>query len=178
VDSLLKDLSLIQVGLEILLLILLVAVLWRTRGGTEVYPEATAPESPPVLPTERLNEVIERFLSESEKISRSFEANLKDKKELSADLILKLDRRLADYRELLSRTEEAVKALEKRLAELDAEYMAPKEREGPNPAAPETRALVLKLAKKGLSVEEIAAKSRLLRGEVELIVNLEKEFSG
>jgi DNA-binding NarL/FixJ family response regulator len=102
---------------------------------------------------------------------------LEDKKKLSADLILKLDRRLADYQDLLVRTEEAIKEGEKRLTKLAEGARGPVEREGPNPAAPETRAQVLRLAKKGLSVEEIALKSNLLRGEVELIINLEKDFS-
>jgi hypothetical protein len=44
-----------------------------------------------------------------------------------------------------------------------------------NPSAPETRALVLKLAAGGLGVAEIARKVRLHRGEVELILQLEQQ---
>jgi hypothetical protein len=183
VDFFGKDLAYAQIGVELLVLVLLVAFLWRTRGGQEpredLAPEAQRePAESPALIPEELKATVERFISESEKISKAFEANLKDKKELSAGLILKLDRRLADYKELLAQTEAAVVKAEARLAQLAAGAKAPAlEREGPNPAAPETRALVLNLAKKGLSVEEIAVQSKLLRGEVELIINLEKEFS-
>ncbi|MDR1871043.1 MAG: DUF2802 domain-containing protein [Deltaproteobacteria bacterium] len=168
--------TLLQVGVEITLLILLLVVLWRTRGGLGDKSQPAA-ETPPELVPKELTATVERFLAESEKIAKAFEANLEDKKKLSADLILKLDRRLADYQDLLARTEEALKEGEKRLSKLAEGARGPGEREGPNPAAPETRAQVLRLAKKGLSVEEIAVKSNLLRGEVELIINLEKDFT-
>jgi exonuclease VII large subunit len=170
---------LLQSGVEILLLILLVVVLWRTRGKADLAQEDKGTTAAPVLLPDKVKETIERFLSESEKISQAFEANLKNKKELSADLILKLDRRLTDYQNLLNKTEEAIKTGEKRLAQLTENgvaLVAASEHGQANPAAPETRALVLRLAKKGLSVEDIAVSSKLLRGEVELIINLEKEF--
>ncbi|MDR2140500.1 MAG: DUF2802 domain-containing protein [Deltaproteobacteria bacterium] len=176
-DSLVKHVLLIQSALEVLLVILLALVLWRTRSRAESSQEANGePANPALLPTE-LKNGIERFLSESEKISKAFETNLQDKKELSQGLILKLDKRLADYQDLLGRTEAAIAAGEKRLAELTRQTPPPPSGDQANPAAPETRALVLRLAKKGLSVEEIALRSKLLRGEVELIINLEKDFS-
>jgi DNA-binding NarL/FixJ family response regulator len=181
VDFIVKEVMLLQMGLEVLLLILLVALLWRSRGKLDQSQEFSPPtdDSSPAFMPDHLKETIERFLSESEKISRAFEANLKDKKELSTDLILKLDRRLADYRSLLAKTEEAIKAGETRLAQLaeNSGALAGASDHGQaNPAAPETRALVLRLAKKGLSIPEIAERSKLLRGEVELIINLEKDF--
>ncbi|MDR2456468.1 MAG: DUF2802 domain-containing protein, partial [Deltaproteobacteria bacterium] len=91
---------------------------------------------------------------------------------------------LADYRELLAATEEAVAAAEGRLAALGGEIINQAERRlqavepKANPAAPEVRAEVLRLAKKGLSVEEIAVKSNLHRGEVELIIDLDQGEGG
>lgn len=185
-DLLLKDLAIPQLILEILLLILLVAVLWRTKGGTgdgsyDASESFDSPAERAIGPDKqeiaKLEAALDRFLKESAKISKSFEANLADKKELSTSLIIKLDRRLADYRALLAQTDAAVKEAEKRLAQIVQGGKTPAAPEAGNPAAPETRALVLRLAQKGLSVEEIAERAKLLRGEVELIINLEKEFS-
>jgi hypothetical protein len=167
-----KELILIQGGLELVLLVVLGIVLWRQR-------RLSAPPEPAVMP-ERLKEGIERFLGESERISAAFQRNLDDKRELTADLILKLDRRLADYRALLEATEAAVAAAEKRLSDLGGEIDQAAKLQAPepmaNPAAPEVRAMVLQLARKGLSVEDIAVRARLHRGEVELIIDLGRDF--
>jgi hypothetical protein len=168
---------LLQVVLEALLVILLFAWLWRSRKR----PEAQNPAIP-----ENLRNGVERFLAESGKIAETFQATLKDQKDLTSSLILKLDGRLANYRELLAATEEAIRDAETRLlkvggdvitqaqAQYQAQYAA--EQLKANPAAPEVRAMVLRLAKKGLSVEDIAVKARLHRGEVELIIDLEHQF--
>jgi hypothetical protein len=131
---------------------------------------------------EKLEKSLERFLSESEKIAQTFEVTLRDKKDLISDLILKLDRRLGDYRELLEVTRAAIAQSEQRLLELEGDIRQSLTAEAQNnqkanPAAPEVRALVLQLAKKGYSVEDIALRSKLHRGEVELIIDLEQQFS-
>ena len=162
-------LTFLQLALEALLVILLLAIWWRTR--------APRPDDPARLP-ENLKESIEKFMEESEKIAETFQRNLKDKKELSADLILKLDRRLSDYQALLKRTEAGLQAAQKKLAESrQADEQAKNSTAKANPAAPEIRALVLQMAKKGHPPEEIAAKARLHLGEVELIIDLERQFS-
>jgi hypothetical protein len=175
-----KSLMLLQVVLEATLVILLATWLWRSRKKTDFGNPASIPEN--------LKESIERFLNESEKLAETFQVNLKDKKDLTSDLILKLDRRLANYRELLAATEESIRGAEKRLLKLEGEigekvwvqansqahYL---EQAKANPAAPEVRTMVLQLAKKGLSIEDIAVKAKLHRGEVELIIDLENQFS-
>jgi hypothetical protein len=162
----------IQLAVEAVLVLLLLVILRRTRaaGSGET---ARMPEN--------MQNSIEKFLTESEKIAATFERNLKDKKNLSADLILKLDRRLSDYQLLLKKTETSLNSACKKLADLKS---APEVPPGPaavsgkaNPAAPEVRALVLQMAKKGHSPEEIAAKARLHLGEVELIIDLESQFN-
>jgi DNA-directed RNA polymerase specialized sigma24 family protein len=162
---------LLQSVLEALLLIAVVALLWRSK------------KKPPQVTTampEDLKESFERFLSESSRFAESFQKNLEAKKELSSELLLKLDRRLADYQKLLTATEESIGAAEKRLKDLDEEIQR-KAQSGANeamanPAAPEVRAMVLQLAKKGLSLEDIAVRAKLHRGEVELIIDLEQRF--
>ncbi len=173
----LSNLIFLQIGLEVILALLLL-ILWRRT-------KKTPPPDPARLP-ENLKNSIETFLAESEKIAAVFEQNLKDKKELSADLILKLDRRLSDYQNLLNEAELGFSELQKQLTDLKnaSETALPKVEipavDGPgkaNPAAPEVRALVLQLAKKGHRPEEIAAKARLHLGEVELIIDLERQFN-
>jgi len=159
-----------QVALEIILVILLLLIWRRTR--------AVRPEDTPHLP-ENWQRPLEQFLEEAEKLSATFARNLEDKKNLSADLILKLDRRLSDYQVLLKQTEASFNSAQKKLTELRQDAAAPASApaQEANPAAPEVRALVLQMAKKGHSPEEIAAKARLHLGEVELIIDLERQFS-
>lgn len=167
---------LLQFGIEVLLVVLLIVLLKRT---------GQAAKSDPAKMPENLKNSIENFLAESEKIAAVFDQNLKDKKELSANLILKLDRRLSDYQILLKQTEASFNAAQKKLAELKNSPAAsrvpvpaiqPDFSGKANPAAPEVRALVLQLAKKGYTPEEIAARAHLHLGEVELIIDLDRQF--
>ncbi|MDR1314293.1 MAG: hypothetical protein LBQ12_11530 [Deltaproteobacteria bacterium] len=169
-----NDVILLQTGLEIFLVFLLAALLWRTWKRPPSGPGESVPED--------LKAAIERFVAESESISVAFSRNLEAKRALSAELVQKLDARLELYREVLSRTEAAVEESLDRLEKIEREgRMAPPSASAAadqkaNPAAPEVRALVLKLRKEGLKVEDIAVRSRLHRGEVELILEVERGF--
>ena len=148
----------LQVVLEAVLVVLMIAFfikLRRISSGEGGKPPA------------EMTAAMERFLEQSQKLSDSLAANLEEKKELSVSLILKLERKINEMNELLQQAERR-----------DNYKQAPPETEErkANPAAPENRALVVRLAAKGLSVEEIARRSKLHRGEVELILDLEKQF--
>jgi hypothetical protein len=175
-DFPIKEVILVQIVLEVVLLVLLVLVLIRTgRKGSR----ADAPAAPPV-PAD-LENSISHFISESEKISETFTRNLEDKKSLSTDLIIKLDSRLQYYKELLDETQSAMDKAVSDLREISKEELRLSSLQSvnsgqANPAAPEVRALVLKLHKEGLPVEDIAVQARLHRGEVELIIDLENQF--
>lgn len=163
-----------QLVIEAFLVVMVLVLLRRTRQ--------TGQSDPARMP-ENLQKSIENFLAESEKIAAVFADNLRDKKNLSADLILKLDRRLSDYRALLKETEASYNTARKKMEELKKAVDVPKMdtvssgSAKANPAAPEVRALVLQMAKKGHTLEEIAAKARLHLGEVELIIDLERQFN-
>lgn len=168
----------LQLLLEVVLFILLMLIWRRTRRIPQQH------NQPPRLPDE-FAASMESFLAEADKISQSLTENLKDKKELSADLILKLDRRLSEYQALLKLTEASLEAAQKRAAELKNSLpqisknsnSALRPEAKANPAAPEVRALVLQLARKGCSPEEIADRAKLRLGEVELIIDLERQFN-
>lgn len=118
---------------------------------------------------EHIEESLNRFITESEKLSVHFTENLKQKKEISLSLLLKLERKINEMNQLLERAEGGLaKAAPSQVSSLPSGKN--------NPAAPESRALVLKLAAKGHSIEEIARTALLHRGEVELILDLEKQF--
>ncbi|MBW2622618.1 MAG: hypothetical protein JRD68_06905 [Deltaproteobacteria bacterium] len=119
---------------------------------------------------EQLDSSISQFITESEKLSERFTENLKEKKELSLALLLKLERKINEMNQLIQTAEERTSQVD--LARPES-IMADKD----NPASPKSRALVLKLATKGHSIEEIAREARLNRGEVELILDLDKQFS-
>jgi len=157
-----------QIALEIVLVILLL-IIWRRTKAPRTEETARLPEN--------WQQPLEKFLEEAERLSETFERNLDDKKNLSSDLILKLDRRLSDYQALLKQTEASFNSAQKKLAELRKDAAPPAADAQANPAAPEVRALVLQMAKKGHSAEEIASKVRLHIGEVELIIDLDRQFS-
>ncbi|MDR2200434.1 MAG: hypothetical protein LBR53_13490 [Deltaproteobacteria bacterium] len=170
-DFPIKEVILVQIILEVCLLVLLILVLFRTARRDKNAPA-------PSLPLETQSS-ISRFITESENISQSFTRNLEDKKKISSDLISKLDDRLESYRALLAETEAAVEKASRRLDELQSEgrrmsALRSDSDQKANPAAPEVRALVLKLHREGLSVEDIATRARLHRGEVELIISLDR----
>ena len=148
----------LQAALEALLIVLMVIFLVKLRRlGRN---KASVPDD--------VADAVQRFVSESEKMAQTFSQTLNQKKELSVNLLLKLERRINDLRELLDQTEKGLAAARS--------SGGPSFSEGDraNPAAPENRELVLRLAGQGLSVGEIARKSKLHRGEVELIIDLEK----
>jgi DNA-binding NarL/FixJ family response regulator len=153
---------LLQLGLEAGLIALVVVLLLKLRNLTPNPPRQA--ELPPEVQAS-----MQRFLSQSEKLSASFNEALKQKKELSVSLILKLERKINDLNEMLSRAEEDLKQAEKSRGQSPDPEKA-------NPAAPENRAMVLRLAEQGLSIEEIARRTKLNRGEVELILDLEKQI--
>jgi len=119
---------------------------------------------------EQLETSISQFITESEKLSERFTENLKEKKELSLALLLKLERKINEMNNLIQMAEERTSKVALARSETKAD-------DKDNPASPKSRALVLKLAQKGHSIEEIAREARLNRGEVELILDLDKQFS-
>jgi hypothetical protein len=169
-----QELLLAQLGLELVLLVLLLALLWRIWKR----PQAALGE---LLPG-KASDILERFLSESQRITETFAKSLEDRQRISTSIIDELDRALNGYRDLLVEIETAVNESIHRLDQLRKEegLVPPGLQAGSdgkaNPAAPEVRALVLKLHKEGLNIEDIAVRSRLHRGEVELILELARQF--
>lgn len=149
----------LQIILEVILIILMLAFLVRSRR-----PSANLPEISP-----EVKKAMNHFLGESEKLAATFNETLRQKKDLSVNLLLKLERKIAELNRMLEKAERALTTV----TPAQAPVLDP---DKANPAAPENRALVLKLAEQGISVEEIARRARLHRGEVELIIDLEKQL--
>ena len=173
----LSNLMLVQFVMEAILVTIIVIMVKKSKRN-----EKTDPAQMP----ENLKNSIEKFLIDSENIAQVFAKTLKDKKNLSADLILKLDRRLSDYQDILKQTDASFNIAKKNLDELKKNQQlqqtvqpsAPSSTSNKaNPAAPEVRAQVLKMAKEGHPPEAIASKVHLHLGEVELIIDLERQFS-
>ncbi len=150
---------LLQVALEAVLVVLMAVFLVRVRRLGRKGPE---------MPRD-VQAAMERFLTQSEKLSKSFNQTLEQKKELSLNLLLKLERKINEMQRLLNQAEKGLTQAQKS-QDLAGDF------EKANPAAPENRALVVRLAGQGMTIEEIARKAHLHRGEVELILDLEKEF--
>jgi hypothetical protein len=82
---------------------------------------------------------MEHFLEESKKVSEAFTENLNQKKELSINLLLKLERKIAEMDRLIKRADRDLSGSVRSNLPIN-------EPEKANPAAPENRALVIKLA--------------------------------
>jgi len=108
------------------------------------------------------------FITQAQTLSEQLTRNLEEKKELSVGLLLNLERKIQEMNRLLGKSEQGP-------AIPPQDWPARSAPDMENPSAPETRALVLKLAAGGLGVAEIARKVRLHRGEVELILQLEQQ---
>lgn len=150
---------LLQIALEALLVIMMIILILRTRRIKKA--EATLPDE--------VSSAMENFLKESEKLSTSFAETLEKKKELSVSLLLKLERKINEMSSLLEQAEG-------KLNEVQTNDQNMRDVSRANPAAPENRELVVRLADKGLSVEEIAKQAKLHKGEVELILDLARQF--
>ncbi|MBF0529457.1 MAG: hypothetical protein HQK55_09330 [Deltaproteobacteria bacterium] len=150
----------LQVVLEAILVVLILIFLLKNRGPKPGF-SGISPE---------MKKAMNHFLVESEKLATTFNDALKQKKELSVNLLLKLERKITELNSMLEKAERAV-------ATVPTTHIGILETDKANPAAPENRALVLRLAEQGLSVEEIARRARLHRGEVELIIDLEKQLN-
>lgn len=148
-----------QVFLEAVIVVFMVILFIRIRNLS-----TSGKHSP-----DSIDPGIENFIEESKKLADHFSENLAEKKEISLNLLLKLERKINELNLLLERAEK-----ETNKSKISTDWTLPVDKE--NPAAPESRALVLKLASKGMSVEEIARKARLHHGEVELILDLERHF--
>jgi hypothetical protein len=153
----------LQVALEAILVVLMVVFLLKLKK--------LGRETKPSIPTADLAAVMDRFVKESQRLSDSFTETLNRKKDLSVQLILRIEDKIQEMKRLLERAESGL---------AKAAFHPPpyEEEEKANPAAPENRALVLRLARQGHGAEEIARRTKLIRGEVELILDLEKKFSG
>jgi hypothetical protein len=149
---------LLQVALEAVLVLLMIVFLFKLRRL----------RGPNPLDFDELHGAVERFLSESDRLSRNFSKNLEQKKELSLSLLLKLERKINEMNSLLRSAEKSQPVIETKEVANDVDQV--------DPATPESRTLVLKLAREGFSPEEIARQARLNRGEVELILDLERQF--
>ena len=149
----------LQAALEAVLVLLMIVFLFKLRrvgGGAS----AQVPEN--------VEQAMSRFITESEKLAARFDETLRQKKDLSISLLLKLERKINDVTRLLEQAETLSKSSQSKGGYETGDKA--------NPAAPENRALVIRLAEQGLSVEDIARKARLHRGEVELILDLEKQL--
>ena len=108
------------------------------------------------------------FIAQAQALSEQLTQNLEEKKELSVGLLLSLERKIQEMNRLLGKADQGPANPPQDWTGRSAPTME-------NPSAPETRALVLKLAAGGMGVAEIARKVRLHRGEVELILELEQQ---
>ena len=150
----------LQTALEFILVVLMVVFMFKLRRLSRNQ----------VQVPEELGDAVSNFLAESEKLSATFNQTLQEKKELSLSLLLKLERKINDLNGLLARAEEGLDQVRQgRGLETDSERA--------NPAALENRAMVVRLAEQGLSVDEIARQVRLHKGEVELIIDLDRQFN-
>jgi len=128
--------------------VLAVSILWmlwaRRTGKWESGGQTMA------LPIEELRELVE----ESQTITRDLAVNLKEKKEISQQLLEQLDEKINTLTWLLGRAEGL------------------SERPCPTENSPNVYVQAIELAEKGLSLSEIEKQLHLAQGEVQLLLDL------
>lgn len=139
-------LMIVQIGIEMVLIVVVIFLLVKVRQ----------------IRLDPLGESIERILgliSESEKICKTLGGNLNEKRMLADKLLSDIDNRIEELR-MLSRAPllPGGEPARRRCEQTDPSY-----------------APVIELSRDGLSVDEIAERLSLSRGEVELVLGLAKE---
>ena len=146
----------IQIAADIILLGAVLILLKRLRslGG---LPRAATPAD------------LESFLEEAQRLSKEFDRLLGEKRELVGTTLSTLDARISQLKQMAAE-------LEARPAQSPPPAPAPTPEPPPSPADQqrELRARVLSLARQGKSSAQIAEDTGRPRGEVELILGLNR----
>ncbi len=135
----------LQLLLDVILLILVLSLLLRR----------------PKLPTSDTRDVVasfEKIIEETKTLGAEFEKNLQERSTLIRQVLEGLDAKLEEARNIVQKLERLTSP-------------SPERNSSPEAPDPET---ILNLAQRGLSVQEIARRTRRPIGEVELVLNLEK----
>jgi hypothetical protein len=142
-----------QLGLDFVLVVLILFFIRRMKSGLK---KETAIEA-----SLQLMGMIEPLIKESEAVAKSFEAQLKEKKQLIHRLNEDLDSRIISLNLLLNRA----KALEGGSGKQTATAQVYKQQEA-----------ILNLYAQKLDAEAIAKKLSMPKGEVELVIDLKTKF--
>lgn len=106
----------------------------------------------------------EEFLSAGEELADRFETNLREKKKLINELTVELDRRAEGLRALIARAEKAAETPPPDLAQTP-----------PHLTGLGQKAMtVIGMHRQGLTANEIAARTRITKGEIETILAINK----
>lgn len=146
--------TILQIGIDVIILGLLVAIMRVKRPRTSKKDEAMVAS-------------FEKIVEETAEISRRFEDNLEKRKDLLQQITAKLDERILEGQKLCARLEQLAgveidRAAIRHSADADSNAHASDQQK------------VVSLAAKGLNVGEIAKRLKRPVGEVELILNLRK----
>lgn len=148
--------SMLQIGLDILILGLLAAVLVGRR-----HPKATKSDG-------KLIESFQKIIEQTTTISQEFELNLEKRRDLIQHITVKLDQRIRDAQDRCNR-------LESLLAQYsDSLKTVPPPAFGQIGAKKGDSQRIAYLANKGMAAAEIAKSLKKPLGEVELILSLRK----
>ncbi len=144
-------LTILQLILDGLLLVLVLALLWDRRR------KITSAQAQHVM------ETFERILAESQTLSEAFEKNLRERGRLIEKVMGALDSKLEEARHVLNRLEQPHGARPNTASP-----------EKPGPSAETLAERILRLADAGHPPQDIAARIRRPIGEVELVLSLHK----
>ncbi|MGC8490255.1 MAG: DUF6115 domain-containing protein [Syntrophobacteraceae bacterium] len=150
--------SILQIGIDVIILGLLVAIMRVKRPGTSKKAEAIVAS-------------FEKIVEETAEISRKFETNLEKRQELLQQLTAGLDERIQEGNKLCARLEKLSRLEVEKPAAMRSSVSAANEHLS-------VQQKVLSLSDKGLNGAEIAKRLKRPVGEIELILNLRKIGGG
>ncbi|HQN17693.1 MAG TPA: hypothetical protein PKV86_01075 [Syntrophobacteraceae bacterium] len=142
-------LTLLQVFLDVVLILLVIIFLARRpkEFNTSAYEELTTS--------------LEKIINETKQLASEFDVNLQERHQLIQQITAHLDTRLDEARSVCRQLEAMQQGLERTAGQEPAKRTIDQQE-------------VLRLARKGLSAESVAAKLKKPIGEVELILKLNK----
>jgi hypothetical protein len=148
---------LIQIGMDVFLVVLFIHMIRQIRRMGERNSQQ---------PDSNMTDVVESVLNEAKAVAGEFEDQLKEKREIAGRVIQELDSRIINLNLLLKRTglyAQAGHDVEDGNRGLQADnYDLQKE--------------IIALSEKGVTPEKIADQLGVIKGEVNLVLDLKKKF--
>lgn len=156
---------LVQMAITLALVVLM--IFYLKSLGPEGRQERYRDDNRSAEAADHIIAMLEPLLKEADNSARAFEEQIREKKKIIGSLNEKLDDRITSLNLLLNRAEVLLSPSPRRDTGTDA---------GEEVKLHEIQDAIIKLHEKGVDPESIASRLAVTRGEVELVIDLNRKF--